>query len=78
MRGVVAEMAALGMACTVSTLGDDPASADVCVCSSASAARGPLALFTTFVSLESPLRCLDCCPCRSTACPRWRAAISTS
>jgi predicted nucleic acid-binding Zn ribbon protein len=38
------------------SLGEDPMSASVCDCASPSA----YVLFTTWVSLESPVRCLDC------------------
>lgn len=45
-----------GVTVTWQSLGEDPTSANPCACASPTA----FALFTTYVSLESPVRCLDC------------------
>ncbi len=47
---------ALGITIQASLLGEDADSTQACTCSTSSA----YALFTTFLSLESPIRCLDC------------------
>lgn len=49
-------IAKAGLAMKWEPLGDDPGSADACACASPRA----YALFTTYISLESPVRCLDC------------------
>jgi len=52
----LAELAGLGVTVRHESMGEDPTSASACDCSSPSA----YALYTTFLSLESPVRCLDC------------------
>jgi predicted nucleic acid-binding Zn ribbon protein len=52
----LAHVANVGLAMRVEAKGKDQASADACECPSPSA----FVLFTTFVSLESSVRCLDC------------------
>lgn len=50
------ELARLGLAVRHESMGEDPTSASGCTCPSPSA----YALYTTYISLESPVRCLDC------------------
>lgn len=52
----IREAEALGISITSASVARDCDSAEICSCSNPSA----YVLFTTFLSLESPVRCLDC------------------
>ena len=52
----VREADALGISMTFATVAEDCSGADICRCTDPSA----YILYTTFISLESPIRCLDC------------------
>jgi predicted nucleic acid-binding Zn ribbon protein len=56
VTAALARMETRGIRVTVEHMGEDETSSPSCRCSS----RTAYALFTSFVSLESPIRCMDC------------------
>ena len=56
VTAAIARAEAAGLRLSFQTLGEDAESAPTCSCRSPSS----YALFTTFLSLESPIRCMDC------------------